>query len=213
MFTAIFAFETVFRLVAIGPRSFVKDGFNIFDAVVVVFSLLEYANFGPSFTVLRSFRLLRIFKIIRSWVSLRALLQTVIKSLPAIGNLGLLAFLFIFIYALIGKSFFSGEMMNLDGEPTRYHFNGMSNSLLVMFILLSGENWNEIMRIVWHAHGGLAIFFFLTAMIIGNFMLLNLFLAILLKYIEENEDEDEDEAQNTVERIRNEVNEAVDKLE
>jgi hypothetical protein len=96
----------------------------------------------------------------------------------------------------VGKSFFAGEMLNLEGEPTRYNFNSMPNSLLVMFILLTGENWNEIMAIVWNAHGSLAIFFFVSAMIIGNFMLLNLFLAILLKYIEENDDDDMDMEQN-----------------
>lgn len=177
-------------MIALGLRDFAADGFNLFDFVVVLFSLLEYANFGPSFTVLRSFRLLRIFKIIRNWTNLRALLQTVIKSLPAIGNLGLLAGLFMFVYALIGKSFFAGDMFDLTGEPSRYHFNSMMDSMLVMFILLSGENWNEIMAIVWHAHGLGAIFFCVSAMIIGNFMLLNLFLAILLKYIEENDDDE-----------------------
>jgi hypothetical protein len=132
----------------------------------------------------------------------------VIKSLPAIGNLGLLAFLFLFIYALVGKSFFHGEMFNLDGEPTRYNFNGMLNSLLVMFILLSGENWNEIMAIVWNAHGVLAILFFVSAMIIGNFMLLNLFLAILLKYIEENDDDDLDMESNELRALAEAVKQA-----
>ena len=99
-----------------------------------------------------------------------------------------------FVYALIGKQFFSGVMYDSDGEVSRYNFNDMGSALTTMFVVLTGENWNEIMQITVLNFGEGAIFFFITAMAIGNFMLLNLFLAILLKFIEDRgviEDEED----------------------
>ena len=105
--------------------------------------------------------------------------------------------LFIFIYALIGKQFFYGDLIDPDtGESSRYHFNGFWRSLVTVFIVLTGENWNWVMRIVienrpdqyWTAVG-----YFCSAMLIGNFMLLNLFLAILLKYLQDNVIKEEEE--------------------
>ena len=75
VFTFIFLIETLLRLLALGPCDYVRDGFNVFDAIVVTFSLLEFLNVGAGFSMLRGFRLLRIFKIIRSWTSLKALLD------------------------------------------------------------------------------------------------------------------------------------------
>jgi hypothetical protein len=74
--------------------------------------VMDLLKIGPSFVVLRGFRLLRIFKIVRSLPGLRALLETVLKSIGAIANLGVLVFMFVFIYALLGKSFFYSEMLD-----------------------------------------------------------------------------------------------------
>ena len=72
-----------------------------------------------------------------------------------------------------------------------------------MFIVLSGENWNEVMSTVVFAHpdkSGLAIFFFVTAVLIGNFMLLNLFLAILLKFLQDAVDNARDAESSKLEK-------------
>lgn len=64
-----------------------------------------------------------------------------------------------------------------------------------MFIILTGENWNEVMILVIDNKKSFApAYLFIFMMLLGNFMLLNLFLAILLKSISEiGGDEDEDE--------------------
>lgn len=185
MFSVLFFVDGIMRFTAIGPALYFKDGFNCFDTVVNFFSVMDLLKIGPSFVVLRGFRLLRIFKIVRSLPGLRALLETVLKSIGAIANLGVLVFMFVFIYALLGKSFFYSEMLDQDGNPSRYQFNNVQNALMLIFIILSSENWNTIMRIVVRSHGYFGVFFCSSAMMIGNFMLLNLFLAILLKYIDD----------------------------
>jgi len=79
-------------------------------------------------------------------------------------------------------------MVDEDGEVTRYHFNSTIDAMITMFIVLTGENWNYVLNTVAFANPDkevLAIFFFVSAMLIGNFMLLNLFLAILLKFLQD----------------------------
>ena len=109
-------------------------------------------------------------------------------SFAAISNLAILVLLFLFVYSLIGKQFFHGDMLNDDGELTRYHFNTTTDAMITMFIVLTGENWNEVMAIVLLSYpekSFLTIMFFTSSMFIGNFMLLKLFLAILLKFLED----------------------------
>ena len=106
----------------------------------------------------------------------------------AISNLAVLSLLFLFVYSLIGKQFFHGDMIDEEGELSRYHFNSTTDSMITMFIVLTGENWNQVMNTVALAHGSkavLAVIFFVSAILIGNFMLLNLFLAILLQYLQD----------------------------
>ena len=104
-FTVIFTGEMVLKLFGLGIKKYVSDGFNVFDGVIVIVSLIELFSQAESsgLSVLRAFRLMRVFKIIKSWVSLRKLLATVLESLGAITNLGVLTMLFIFISALLAK--------------------------------------------------------------------------------------------------------------
>lgn len=175
------------KLVALGCREYIKDGFNVFDMFIVIMSYVELAMPGEasSLSVLRAFRLLRIFKIIKSWDSLRILLSTVLDSLTAITNLGVLIVLYLFISALLTKQFFSEPLLDGDGEPSRYSFASTGAALITMFIILTGENWNEIMVQVIDQQKSVAYpaLLFSFIFVIGNFMLLNLFLAILLNSI------------------------------
>lgn len=194
----------VLSMIGLGLKTYCQDGFNIFDAIIVFASLIDLAislqpkdegsdGEGYAFiTVLRGFRLLRIFKLIKSWTTLQQLLKTIISSMSSTINLAVLSLLFLFVYSLIGKQYFHGDMEDLEGEITRYHFNTTLDSMITMFIVLTGENWNWVMRTVIHARPEqetLAIFFFVSAMLIGNTMLLNMFLAIMLKFLEEAVDE------------------------
>ena len=75
IFTVIFAVEMVFKIFGLGIKKYVKDGFNVFDAIIVIVGLLEFFKVGSkAVTVLRCFRLLRIFKLVRAMTRLRILL-------------------------------------------------------------------------------------------------------------------------------------------
>jgi voltage-gated potassium channel Kch len=128
--------------------------------------------------------MIRIFKIVRSWTSLRSILLTVANALPQVGNLAFLTSLFTFIYALIGKQFFSEKpLLYEDGSESPYSFKTIGDSLITVFILITSENWTEISHLTMNTYGVYAVIYFISAILIGHFMLLNLFLAILLRYI------------------------------
>ena len=100
----------VINLIGLGVKPYFADAFNCFDAIVVVLSLIELSaqvitqsREGGIFSILRGFRMLRILKLVKSWKSLQNILKAIEESLPAVGNLAVLAMLFIFIYALVGK--------------------------------------------------------------------------------------------------------------
>lgn len=73
--TILFSVEMVLKVIGLGPKQYLMDGFNVFDAIIVIIGILEFANVGSKdITVFRTFRLLRIFKLVRSWHNLRKLL-------------------------------------------------------------------------------------------------------------------------------------------
>ena len=130
VFTIVFALEMILTMIGLGIKGYFADNFNKFDSIIVLISVIDLIitytsdsdNASSGITVLRSFRLLRIFKLVKSWVTLQQLLKTIISSISSISNLAILSLLFLFVYSLIGKQFFHGEMINEDGEATRYHF-------------------------------------------------------------------------------------------
>ena len=204
VFTAIFAFEMVFKLMGLGFKKYMNDPFNIFDCLIVLMSLAELVLPGESsgLSVLRAFRLLRIFKIIKSWKTLRVLLSTVLDSIGAITNLGVLTFLFLFIAGLLGKQFYNQQLYDEDGKKSRYSFQSTADSLITIFIVLTGENWNEIMvQVMSSTESYTPSIYFITCTIFGNYMLLNLFLAILLKFITESDEHEKQEEAKVIENL------------
>lgn len=161
---------------------------------------MELFSAGESsgFSVLRAFRILRILKVFTKAKELQKILLTILNSVGAIGNLGVLMILFIFIIALLMKQFYGadGPMLDNDGEFSRYRFDTTMRALITAFIILTGEEWNTIMgQAISHTGNvvGTAIFF-IVVIILGNYIILNLFLAILLRYMgmsDENDDTEE----------------------
>lgn len=111
--SSVFLVEMVMKMLGLGIKIYALDKFNLFDAFVVFMSVLETITSPPSFisnqstkkstaSALRSFRLFRVFKLARSYASLRELLALIVRAVASIANFGVLLFLFIYIYALVG---------------------------------------------------------------------------------------------------------------
>ena len=133
----------------------------------------------------RSLRLTRVVRIVKAWSKLRNLVETVIRSFSAVGNLAMLTFIFVFIMALLMKSIFAHPAKG----STRYSFDSTGDSIVTVFIVLTGENWNEVMNQEIYNNDFVypPCIFFIIILFFGNFMLLNLFLAILLRFITDND--------------------------
>ena len=139
---------------------------------------------------LRCIRLLRAFKVTRYWKSLQNLLRSLISSIEAIASLLVLLFLFLGIFALLGSQLFGGKFIerkfpgDLEKSKTRMNFDSFFNSLFSCFQVLTGEDWNTIMYDGIIAYGGpkqmglVCSLYFIILFIFGNYILLNVFLAI-----------------------------------
>uniref|UniRef100_A0A4W3HQN7 Sodium channel protein n=1 Tax=Callorhinchus milii TaxID=7868 RepID=A0A4W3HQN7_CALMI len=187
VFTGIFTAEMVFKLIALDPYYYFQVGWNIFDSIIVTLSLVELglANV-QGLSVLRSFRLLRVFKLAKSWPTLNMLIKIIGNSIGALGNLTLVLAIIVFIFAVVGMQLF-GKMykqcvckISLDCSLPRWHMNDFFHSFLIVFRILCGE-WIETMWDCMEVAGqSMCLIVFMMVMVIGNLVVLNLFLALLL---------------------------------
>ncbi|XP_035708740.1 muscle calcium channel subunit alpha-1 isoform X3 [Folsomia candida] len=190
-FVVLFTLEMLLKMFSLGFQGYFVSLFNRFDCFVVISSILEIVltktevipPLGVS--VLRCVRLLRVFKVTRYWRALSNLVASLLNSIQSIASLLLLLFLFIVIFALLGTQVFGGKF-NFDPtkEKERQNFDTFWQSLLTVFQILTGEDWNEIMYNGIKAYGGVgsigivACIYFIILFICGNYILLNVFLAI-----------------------------------
>jgi hypothetical protein len=148
---------------------------------------------GGAVSALRAFRLFRIVKLARSWESLKILLDSIAHTIAAIGNFTILLGLFIYVFSLLGMQFFAGKLRfdnegNFDlenGSLPRAHFDSLFFAFLAIFQVLVGDNWNEVMYDCMRSTGYSASFYFISLVVFGNIIMLNLFLAILLGNFDE----------------------------
>ncbi|XP_062604338.1 sodium channel protein type 4 subunit alpha B-like isoform X1 [Saccostrea cucullata] len=181
VFTGIFASEAFLKLIALSPPNYFRDGWNIFDFFIVVLSFLEMALDGVSgLSVLRSFRLLRVFKLARSWQTLNMLIRIVAGTMGALGNLIFVLAIVVFIFAVMGQQLFrDGYLSEYADNMPRWNFTDFLHSFMIIFRVLCGE-WIESMWACTNANGPVCVPFFLLTYVIGNLVVLNLFLALLL---------------------------------
>ncbi|XP_053996380.1 sodium channel protein para isoform X18 [Hylaeus anthracinus] len=184
-FTATFGIEAGMKLIAMSPKYYFQEGWNIFDFIIVALSLLELGLEGvQGLSVLRSFRLLRVFKLAKSWPTLNLLISIMGRTVGALGNLTFVLCIIIFIFAVMGMQLFGKNYTDNvdrfpDGELPRWNFTDFMHSFMIVFRVLCGE-WIESMWDCMLVGDVSCIPFFLATVVIGNLVVLNLFLALLL---------------------------------
>uniref|UniRef100_A0A669R0R2 Voltage-dependent L-type calcium channel subunit alpha n=1 Tax=Phasianus colchicus TaxID=9054 RepID=A0A669R0R2_PHACC len=196
---ALFVAEMLLKMYALGLRQYFMSLFNRFDCFVVCAGVLEIilvelSTLSPlGISVLRCIRLLRIFKITRYWTSLSNLVASLLNSVRSIASLLLLLFLFIIVFALLGMQLFGGMYDFEDMEVRRSTFDNFPQALISVFQILTGEDWNSIMYNGIMAYGGpsfpgmLVCIYFIILFVCGNYILLNVFLAIAVDNLAEAE--------------------------
>uniref|UniRef100_A0A8C8A8R5 Sodium channel protein n=1 Tax=Otus sunia TaxID=257818 RepID=A0A8C8A8R5_9STRI len=187
VFTGIFAAEMVLKIIAMHPFYYFQVGWNIFDSFIVTLSLVElFLSNVDGLSVLRSFRLLRVFKLAKSWPTLNMLIKIIGNSVGALGNLTLVLAIIVFIFAVVGMQLFGKSYkecvckISSDCKLPRWHMNDFFHSFLIVFRVLCGE-WIETMWDCMEVAGQpMCLTVFMMVMVIGNLVVLNLFLALLL---------------------------------
>ncbi|XP_071754927.2 voltage-dependent L-type calcium channel subunit alpha-1D [Centroberyx gerrardi] len=209
----LFTLEMSMKMYAFGLQIYFLALFNRFDCFVVCGGILETLLVEMEFippigiSVLRCIRLLRIFKMTRHWAALSDLVNSLLNSMKAICSLLLLLFLFLIIFALLGMQLFGGKFNFDETQMKRSTFDSFPQALLTCFQILTGEDWNAVMYDGIMAYGGpvfpnmVVCIYFVILFVCGNYILLNVFLAIAVdnlaggggkKKVEEKKEEEEE---------------------
>ncbi|XP_035238342.1 voltage-dependent L-type calcium channel subunit alpha-1D-like isoform X26 [Anguilla anguilla] len=187
---AMFTCEMLVKMYSLGLQAYFVSLFNRFDCFVVCGGiietiLVELEIMSPlGISVFRCVRLLRIFKVTRHWASLSNLVASLLNSMKSIASLLLLLFLFIIIFSLLGMQLFGGKFNFDETQTKRSTFDNFPQALLTVFQILTGEDWNAVMYDGIMAYGGpsssgmIVCVYFIILFICGNYILLNVFLAI-----------------------------------
>merc|ERR1711970_1531073 len=199
-FVILFTGEMLMKMYALGFSGYMVSLFNRFDFFVVLSSILEYVlvknELVPpvGLSVMRCIRLLRGFKVTKYWSAMGNLVKSLVNSISSIVALLVLLVLFIFIFALLGMQLFGGKFLI---EGSRATFDSFFQACFTVFQILTGEDWNVVMYDGIQAYGGIkglgsvALIYFLFLFIAGNFILLNVFLAIAVDNLSTDGDEEE----------------------
>lgn len=191
----VFIIEIVVKLLAEGnkPWRYFMDAWNIFDFIIVAAAFLPFG--GSSVAILRLLRLLRVLKLIKALPKLQMLVGALLKSIPSMGYVSILLLLLFYIYAVAGVFFFS------ENDPI--HFSDLQTSMLSLFRVVTLEDWTDIMYInmfgcenygydgnmdlctnsVASAAG--SVTFFVSFVLIGTMIFLNLFIGVIMNGMDE----------------------------
>eukprot|EP01063_Lacrimia_lanifica_P034752 TRINITY_DN6504_c1_g1_i1.p1 TRINITY_DN6504_c1_g1~~TRINITY_DN6504_c1_g1_i1.p1 ORF type:complete len:2507 (+),score=883.60 TRINITY_DN6504_c1_g1_i1:217-7737(+) len=207
VFTGIFAAESLLKIYGFPLKEFLADRMNIFDAIIGILSIVDIILFAMSGTrtgisVLRSLRLARIFK---RFDGLWRTAKTIMRSLQGVSVLTGLLLLVIFVFALLGMQLFGGRFCNLE-DPEDYiyspddfcpnlprsNFDTLLLALLSVFQIITGEDWNIVMFHGMRGKGAFASLYFVAVFVIGNIIMLNLFIAVLINNFDTGDDGGDD---------------------
>ena len=173
---AVFVVELAIRLGSYWPRplQFFRNGWNIFDFVVVM------AVFVPGIrqnsTLLRLLRLLRVVRIVRVLPDLRVLLLGVWKSVPPLASIGAVTAMILFVYGMVGWIWFGDELPEEWGNIGR--------GMLTLFVMLTLENFPVYMDEAMEVEPW-AWVYFVSFILVAAFIVLNVLIGVVLNSMEE----------------------------
>lgn len=217
VFTGIFISEMVLKWCGLGLGQYFEDRWNTFDSIIVLTSIVsliveslgESIGIDPSvFRIFRIFRILRVLRLVKKATGIRQLIQTLVFSFPMLVNVGTLLVLLLFMFAIIGMNLFGrikyGKYLNEHAN-----FRDLPTSMITLFRMSTGESWNGLMRECMNTRNCIedecgqpvqAVIFFTLFQVLSNFLMLNVFVAVVLKNFEEEVGLDPTTSTNPVSR-------------
>lgn len=200
----IFVAEAALKIGAHGPRwyRYFADPWNIFDFLIVVVCFLPIG--GQYAAVLRLVRVLRVLRLITAVPRLQLLVSSLLKSIPSLVYVGLLLGLLFYVYAVVGVFMFR------DNDPV--HFADLPTALLSLYRVVTLEDWTDVMYIqiygsdaypgydslaglhlprVSEAMPLLGAAYFISFVMLGTMIMLNLFIGVIINSMDEAQAERE----------------------
>ncbi len=170
-----FVLEICLRIFA-WRGAYFRQGWNIFDLVIVVISIIAATS---GLAALRAFRVLRVLRVITVIPRMRLVVSALLDSLPGIASVGVVLTLIIYVFAVIASNLYGAD------HPDR--FGNIFTSMYTLFQIMTLEGWPEIAASVGETHERSWVFF-LSFVLLATFTMLNLFVAIVVRVVEEDAD-------------------------
>lgn len=173
----VFIIEAILKLTAHAPRpwNYFKDGWNVFDFMVVALCLLPLdSQFA---VVLRLGRTLRLLRLVSALPKLQLLVGALIKSFSSMGYVGLLLGIVFYIYAITGVHLFGGH--------SREHFGSLSAAFLTLFQTITLDDWKNLLSSASGGSPAIAVIYFVSFILLGTMIMLNLFIGIIMNSMSE----------------------------
>jgi voltage-gated sodium channel len=182
----IFVMEILLKLGAECPKPwrFFNQIWNVFDFLIVMVCLLPLDSEFAA--VLRLARVLRVLRLVTVMPKLQLLVGTLLKSIPSMGYVGLLLSIMFYIYAVTGVFFF--------GKADPAHFGNLGDALLTLCGVITLEGWTALMYDLLRGDSGVSSFkivaYFLSFVLFGTMIMLNLFIGVIMNSMQEMADEE-----------------------
>ncbi|MED6268101.1 Sodium channel protein type 2 subunit alpha [Characodon lateralis] len=209
VFIVVFTGECLLKMIALRHYFFI-NGWNIFDFIVVILSIVgtflanvieQYFVSPTLFRVIRLARIGRVLRLIKSAKGIRTLLFALMMSLPALFNIGLLLFLVMFIYAIFGMSNFA-YVKKEKGIDDLFNFETFGNSMICLFQITTSAGWDSLLAPILNkdkddcdpeidnpgsnvkgncGNPSVGIAFFVSYIIICFLIVVNMYIAVILE--------------------------------
>lgn len=181
---SVFVVEIVLKILAHGrrPLDYFRDGWNVFDFSAVVLCLLPWdSQFA---VVLRLVRTLRLLRLVSALPKLQLLVGALVKSFSSMGYVGLLLSLMFYIYAITGVHLFGGH--------DKAHFGSLSSAFFTLFQTITLDDWKFLFESAKGSTPAIAAIYFISFILLGTMIMLNLFIGIIMNSMEEMHSEMDD---------------------
>ena len=199
---AVFILEAGIKILAEGkkPQNYFKNPWNLFDFLIVVACLLEpiFDLGGEFLPVLRLARILRVLRLVTAIPKLQLLVTCLLKSLPSMFYVSILLFLLFYVYGTLAVFFY--------GENDPIHFRNLQSSILTLFRVVTLEDWTDVMYINMYGSDNYgysakdfskwtptpsasplgAAIFFVSFVLIGTMIVLNLVIGVIMNSMDES---------------------------
>ena len=187
----VFIVEAALKMLARWPRPwrYFRDGWNIFDFLVIVFALVPAT--GQFAMIARLARLLRVVRLISAIRDLRLIVAALVRAIPSVGHVIMLMSIVVYIYAIMGYHLFH------ELDPERWGNLGLS--VLTLFNIITLDNWTNVMNTAMR-HYPWAWIYFVSFVVVGTFVVINMFIAIIINSLDDAKRERPPEIEGPVSR-------------